>query len=84
MNPEFGSNIWNFVYDPFTADVKQAIVDDVTSVANHDPRTQVTNLQVVEFEHGIQIEIDMIFVETNQADNLVLQFNRDSNNIAIV
>tara|TARA_R110000823_G_scaffold40754_20_gene107718 strand:+ start:354 stop:731 length:378 start_codon:yes stop_codon:yes gene_type:complete len=84
MNPEFGSDVWNYVFDPLTPDTKQAITDDVTRVVNHDPRTQVNRINIVELDYGIQIEIDMTFIRSNQNANLILQFNRDSNNITII
>jgi phage baseplate assembly protein W len=32
MNPEFGSLIWNMMFEPITADVKATIIEDVRNV----------------------------------------------------
>lgn len=84
MNPEFGSEIWTFIFDPFTEDTKQSIIDDVTAVVNNDPRTQVQKLDVTEFMFGIQIAIELLFVQTNQSSNLLLKFNKDTNQLEVL
>jgi phage baseplate assembly protein W len=32
MNPNFGSIIWNMLYEPLTADVKSVLVEDVKKI----------------------------------------------------
>ena len=37
-NPEFGTIIYDAIFEPFTEDLKEAIIEDVTSNLNADPR----------------------------------------------
>lgn len=79
MNPEFGTIIWNCLFEPFTDEMRTLIVQDVARIVNYDPRVTPVDITVDEYENGIQIEIDMIYVMTNQQDTLELLFNRESN-----
>jgi len=78
MQPNFGTIIWNMIFEPMTDAVKQVISDDVKRIVSYDPRIAVQNIIITEKDHGIQIELDMIFIQTNQSDVLYLQFDKDS------
>lgn len=81
MNPDFGTVIWDHIYDPLTEDVKQSIVEDVTRIVNSDPRTQATNIIMSEYELGLQIEVELFYRELDQSEQLLLQFNGDTQQI---
>lgn len=78
MQPEFGTIIWNLLFEPLTNDLKNSIVADITQIINYDPRVNVTDVQVTQQDHGIQILISMVYVNTNQADTLFLNFDSQS------
>jgi phage baseplate assembly protein W len=81
MNPEFGSLIWNILFEPLTADVKALIVNDITRVASYDPRVRIDNVIVDEFDYGLQIQLELTFLPDNLSDVLSLQFDRESNTV---
>jgi len=84
MQPNFGSVIWSLLFEPMTDVVRNQIVDDIKAVVNYDPRIGVRNINLTEFEHGIQIELDLVYLQTNQVSNLALQFDRNSQSISQV
>jgi phage baseplate assembly protein W len=81
MNPDFGSIIWNMLYEPLTADVKSTIVEDVRRIVGYDPRLRVDNVILDEFEHGIQIQVELTFLPGNYSQQLNLEFNSNTNNL---
>ena len=81
MNPNFGSIIWNMLYEPMTADVKGTIVEDIKRIIGYDPRLQVDGVLVNELDYGLQIQIDLTFLPGNHADKLTLEFNSSSNTL---
>ena len=83
MNPEFGSIIWNMLYEPMTADVESTIVEDVKRIVNYDPRLRVDGVLINEFEHGLQIQIDLTFLPGNYSEQLLLDFNSTSNALSV-
>jgi phage baseplate assembly protein W len=78
MNPNFGTIIWNMLFEPLTNDVKQAVVADITSICGYDPRVNVNNVTVNELDHGLQIIVDLTYVNNNQSDYLLMNFNKES------
>ena len=81
MNPNFGSIVWNMLFEPLTADVKSTIVEDVRRIVTYDPRLQVEQVLINELEQGIQIQIDLIFLPGNFASSLRLDFNSSTNSL---
>ena len=56
-NPDFGTNIWEYIFDPLDVDTKNAIISDVEAVGNYDPRVTIDQVQVNEYEHLSLIHI---------------------------
>lgn len=82
MNPNFGSIIWNMLYEPLNPETKAIIVEDVKKVISYDPRLQVDGVLINELDHGLQLQIDLTFLPDNYASRLTLDFN--SNNKQVV
>lgn len=82
MNPEFGTIIWNVLFEPLTQEVRQVIIEDVRQIVGYDPRLAVDQVTLDEYEHGLQIEIDLRYVTTDQRNVLKLQFDRERQTMA--
>jgi phage baseplate assembly protein W len=78
MNPNFGTIIWNVIHDPLTDELKGVILTDIKTIINSDPRISVDNVIITEYLQGIQIELDLRYVITNQTDSLNLQFDNNA------
>lgn len=83
-NPNFGSNLWSVVFDPLTATSKQAIIDDVKAVVSYDPRINVTDVTIVEYDQGIQIELDLEYVNTDFTDQIKLRFDQADQSLTAI
>lgn len=77
MNPEFGTVIWSLIYEPFTADVKQLISEDVTRILNYDPRVTPTRIEITEADYGMVIEATLFYVLENVSENMRLAFDKE-------
>jgi phage baseplate assembly protein W len=77
MNPEFGTIIWNLIYEPLTDQLKQAVVDNVNAILNSDPRVVPVQINLVEAQYGLQLEATLSYVGTNQTDVLRLAFDKE-------
>jgi phage baseplate assembly protein W len=82
MNPAFGTIIWSMLFEPLTNDTKEAIVTDITQIINYDPRVNVNNVTVNELDHGLQVIIDLTYINNNQSDVLLMNFNSQSQKLA--
>ena len=49
-NPEFGTIIWDVLFEPLTDSLKEAIITNVTDIINSDPRINATGIVVDQYE----------------------------------
>ena len=76
-NPEFGTIIYDAIFEPFTEALKDAILEDVTENLNADPRISTSDITVTEADKGIAIQASITYVPLNITEKL--QFNFDEN-----
>lgn len=81
-NPEFGTILWDMIFEPFTEQAKSLIAKDVERIVNYDPRIVVNEIQVDSTEFGIRIQIDVTYVPFNINEKMTLNF--DKNNAIII
>lgn len=84
MNPNYGTVIWDLIFEPFNDATKQAIETDIKRIVASDPRIGVRSAVITQYDYGVQIELDLIFIQTNQAGTLALQFDQNSKRITVV
>lgn len=82
MRPDFGTIIWDALFEPLTEDLRDAIVEDVTQIVNYDPRLIVEGILVDEYEQGILVEARVRFRNTNQVETLKLLFDQARDRVA--
>ena len=76
MMPTYGCGIWNLLFEPFDAVTKDAIIYQVQQVINGDSRVKLLNTIVTEFEQGIQIQMELLYVPYNVINTFSLNFDR--------
>ena len=74
-NPNFGTIIWDVIQDPLTSELEEAIEQDVLDISNTDPRVSATTVQIVPFESGLQIEVELEYLTYNVSEKLRLTFD---------
>lgn len=84
-NAEFGTIIWASIFEPLTPALKESIRKDIEKVATYDPRIRLIDRVVVqEYESGLRIDLQITFSVNNEVANLALQFDRQTQAIAIL
>ena len=78
-NPEFGTIIYDAIFEPFTESLKDAIVEDITQNLNADPRISTQEILVSEADKGIAIQATITYVPLNITEKL--RFNFDENSL---
>lgn len=84
MRPDFGSIIWDALFEPMTEDLRDAIVEDVVDIVNYDPRIVADKVLVDEYQNGILIELQIRYSNLNQTENLKLLFDQNVNSVSYV
>lgn len=78
MNPNFGTTIWDLIFEPLTPSVKQRIADDINRVLASDPRVIPTNVSITQSDYGFRIELTLSYVGTDQSDKMQISFDRNA------
>jgi phage baseplate assembly protein W len=75
-NPEFGTVIWDMLFEPFTPDVKEIIAKDVETIVNYDPRITVQEVQIDSTDQGMRIQVELIYRPFNITEKMALNFDK--------
>lgn len=78
MNPDFGSIIWDLLYEPLDESTKEDIIDDCERIINSDPRVSLVSTDINEFENGLLVNILMNTKPFNKRINLQLDFEKET------
>lgn len=76
--PEYGTNLWNFIFENQTQETERAIVQEIQRVAGGDPRIFVSDVQLYPQQNGVMVQIELNFVPGTDAEQLALFFNLQS------
>ncbi len=77
-NPDFGTIIYDVLFEPLTDDLKQAILDDITANVNADPRLSSDNITVSQSDYGISVQVDLTYKPYNITEKLIFGFDENS------
>jgi phage baseplate assembly protein W len=77
-NPEFGTVIWDILFENFTEDVKNIIAKDVEEIINYDPRIAVNQVTVDSTDQGIRIEAEITYIPFNVTERMQFDFDRSA------
>ena len=75
-DPSFGTIIWDVLFEPFTEELREAILDDVTNILNYDPRVDVARILVDSYESGIQVQADLVVIPYNLQQTMQFRFDQ--------
>lgn len=68
--PEYGTTLWSFAFEPNTIDVQDQLEREVTRVASLDPRLDLNYVKTFAQEHGILIEVQLSVLPFNNVETL--------------
>ena len=81
MRPDFGTIIWDALFEPMTEDLRDAIVEDVLEIIKYDPRIVAETVLVDEYDNGILVEATIRYSNLNQTENMRFLFDQNSDSV---
>jgi phage baseplate assembly protein W len=78
MNPQFGSVIWDLLFEPLTVEIKQLIANDIDRILASDPRVTPTLVNIVEQDYGFLLELTLSYGGTDVSDSMILSFDKNA------
>jgi phage baseplate assembly protein W len=78
-NPNFGTIIWDMLFENFTSEVRRLITEDVEQIINYDPRVTVNALTIDSTDQGIRIQADVVYLPFNVNERMTFDFDKTNN-----
>ncbi len=75
MLPNFGTNIYNYLFDPFDEYTKNAIIEDAVRVIQSDPRVELVSIDIAQEDQALNILMVLLFKPEAITDNLFVAFS---------
>jgi phage baseplate assembly protein W len=83
MRPEFGTEIWDLLFEPFGNEVTSQIEQEVRQMISTDPRVRLEKVNISTYDNGINIAISLVFVPQNLGDVLYLKFDLENKAVSL-
>lgn len=77
-NPTFGTIIWDVLFEPFTEDLKEIIIKDITEIVNFDPRVSVETVTVDAYESGLQVDCTLTYIPYSISETMRIKFDQSN------
>ena len=81
MQPSFGTIIWNQMFEPLNETTQDIITSDIKRIVSYDPRLTVSSINVTQQTNGLQIQISLSYIPSNQSDTILLNFNKNASTL---
>lgn len=78
MQPNFGTIIWDQLFEPLNETTRDIITNDIKRIAAYDPRLLLTNISVTEKTSGLQVELTLTYIPSDQTEQIRLNFDRNA------
>jgi len=79
MLPEFGSIVWEMLFEPLDDYTISLIDADVRSIIKNDPRWALQSVAISEGPNALNIEIVVTYVPTDETVTLPLTYDKGTN-----
>lgn len=75
MLPNFGTRIYEYLFDPFDEYTKNTIIEDAVRVIQSDPRVSLVNIDVFQEDQALNIVMTLLFKPESITDNMFVTFS---------
>jgi phage baseplate assembly protein W len=73
--PEYGTVLWDFLFENQVEELQQAIEAEIQRVAGNDPRIYISAVQVFPQDNGILIQLELTILPSTDAEQLAIFFD---------
>lgn len=83
MNPEFGSIVWDALYEPLTDEIVSDIEEDIKNIIGYDPRLEAESILLEQYENGLLLEVQVKYIPDQILGSLLFDFNSTSSQVTV-
>jgi len=82
--PDFGTVIWDNLFDSQSNETNQAIINELQRVAGGDPRLQIASIDIFPQQNGILLQVELQLVPSTDAERLSIFFDQNTRTASYV
>ncbi len=75
MLPNFGTRIFEYLFDPFDELTKNIIIEDAVRVVQSEPRVQLVSVDVYQEDQALNVIMVLLFKPESVTDSLFVSFS---------
>jgi phage baseplate assembly protein W len=80
--PDYGTRIWNFVFENITDDMLDAINREVQRTVAGDPRLNIAVINSYPRDNGLLLEVELQYVTSLDSERLAIFFDQETRTAA--
>lgn len=80
MLPNFGTNIYSYLFDPFDDYTKNSIIQDAVRIVQSDPRVELVSIDTFQENQALNIVMALSFQPQNVTESLFVSFSLQDQN----
>ena len=81
MLPEFGSIVWDMLFEPLDDKTIRLIDEDVRRIIKNDPRWELQSVTISESPNTLNIEVIVTYLPSTETVNLPLTYDKGTNTV---
>lgn len=75
MLPDYGTNIYSYLFDPFDEYTKTIIIEDAINVIQSEPRVKLVSVDVYQEDQALNVIMVLLFLPESVTDNMFVTFS---------
>jgi phage baseplate assembly protein W len=76
MLPNYGTIIWNLLFEPLTEGNRNRIISDATRIIKSDTRVELVSINVIEMDHGLKVDMQLKYNPYGVLQNFSASYDR--------
>ena len=81
MLPEFGSIVWDMLFEPLDEKTIRLIDEDVRRIIKNDPRWALQSVTISEGPNALNIEAIVTYLPSDETVTLPLTYDKGTNTV---
>jgi phage baseplate assembly protein W len=81
MLPEFGSIVWDMLFEPLDEKTIRLIDEDVRRIIKNDPRWALQSVTISEGPNALNIEVIVTYLPSDETVTLPLTYDKGTNTV---
>lgn len=82
--PSYGTNLWNFIFEPNTQDTVSDLQEELLRVSSMDPRLIINSINIYAQDNSIVAQIELAVNPNNVSQILNIMFDQQTSTASLV